>query len=419
MFNLRYYSQISKGAFRSLNANRRRSLLTTLGIVIGVAAVIIINAIGAGAQSLILSQVQNFGSNLIGVLPGKSEDNGPPASVMGVSITTLTLDDADALRNKSNVPHIVAVAPFTRGVGTLSWREQQYDTNFSGTSADYLEVEGGEVAEGRFFSGEEVDGIARVIVLGSTVKEELFGQSEAVGQVVRLKNAGYTVVGVMAERGTVAFQNYDDQIFMPITTMQRLVAGVRHLGLLRAKVDEEANIDQTINDVKATLRERHDITDSSGDSDDFSVRSARDALNILTSITDGLRFFLAAMAALSLLVGGIGIMNIMLIRVVERTREIGLRKAVGARRFDIMSQFLVEAVAITLSGGILGIIIGEVMSFVIALVAQQLDYDWPFAFSLSAIIIAVSVSVAVGLIFGLYPAAKASKLDPIEALRYE
>ncbi len=414
-----YYFELLKGAFRALNATRRRSFLTMLGIVIGVAAVIIIMAIGAGAQALILTQVQSFGSSLVGVLPGKSEKNGPPASVMGVQITTLTLDDAEALRKKSNAPYIVAVAPFTKGVGTLSWKSEKYDTSLSGTSADYIDVEGGEVAEGRFFSTEEVLGVSRVIVLGSTVKEELFGQSEAVGETVRLKGAGFTVIGVMAERGTVAFQDYDDQIFLPITSMQKLVAGVRHLSLLRAKVDSEDHIDQTVADIEATLRERHNIEDTSGETDDFSVRSARDALNILTSITDGLRFFLAAMAALSLLVGGIGIMNIMLIRVVERTREIGLRQAVGARRFDIMAQFLVEAITITFSGGIIGIIVGELVSTAIALIAQQLGYEWPFSFSPLAILLAVTVSIAVGLIFGLYPAAKASKLSPIEALRYE
>lgn len=417
--NLSYYLHLIKDAFRALNASRRRSLLTMLGIIIGVAAVIIIMAIGAGAQSLILSQVQTFGANLVGVLPGKSEKNGPPASVLGVSITTLTYDDARAINEKSNAPYVTAVAPFTKGVGTLSWGDQKYDTSLSGTSAQYLAVEGGEVAEGRFFSEEEENGVARVIVLGSTVKDELFGQSPAVGQTIRLKNAGFTVIGVMKERGTVAFQNYDDQVFLPITTMQKTIAGVRHLGLMRAKVDSDAHVDETVRDIEATLRERHGIEDPSGESDDFSVRSALDALNILKSITDGLRFFLAAMAALSLLVGGIGIMNIMLIRVVERTREIGLRQAVGARRIDIMTQFLIESVAITVSGGVFGIIVGSALSAVIALVARQLGYDWPLGLSLSAIILAVTVSIVVGLVFGLYPAAKASKLDPIEALRYE
>ncbi len=417
--NPKYYLQLFKGAFKALNANRKRSILTMLGRVIGVAAVIIIMAIGAGAQSLILSQVKNFGGSLIGVLPGKSESNGPPASVMGVTITTLTLEDAEALKSASNAPHVVAVAPFTRSVATMEWRDATYEANISGTSYDYIDVEGGSVASGRFFTKDEQAEAAKVVVLGTTVKDELFGQSEAVGQVVRLKGTGYLVIGVMAERGTVAFQNYDDQVFIPVTTVQRLIAGVRHLGLIRLKVDSEENLDQTVLDAEATLRERHDIDDPSGDSDDFSVRNARDALDLLTTITDGLKFFLAAMAALSLLVGGVGIMNIMLIRVVERTREIGLRQAVGARRFDIMAQFLVEAVAITLTGGIGGIIVGQAVAALITVIARQLDYDWPFSFSPLAILLAVSVSVAVGLIFGLYPAAKASRLDPIEALRYE
>ncbi len=408
-----------KGAFSALNASRRRSILTMLGIIIGVAAVIIIMAIGSGAQALILSQFETFGSNLIGVLPGKSEQNGPPAAVFGVTITTLTLDDAIALGQKNNVPHAIAVEPVSQGAGTATWRSESYDTTFFGTSADYIEVEGGELESGRFFSADEVDSTARVVVLGSTVKTELFGQSDAVGQNIRLKNTVLTVIGVMKERGTVAFQNYDDQVILPITTLQKLILGVNHLGFLRVKVDDGANIEQTMIDVTETLRERHGIKDSSGLSDDFTIQSSRDAIETLTTVTSGLSFFLAAMAALSLLVGGIGIMNIMLIRVVERTREIGLRQALGARRFDIMSQFLTEATAITLSGGIIGIVIGELMSVLITLVAQQMGYDWPFSFSLVAIIVAVSVSVAVGLIFGLYPAAKASKLDPIEALRYE
>ncbi len=414
-----YYSNLILGAFRALNATRRRSLLTMLGIIIGVAAVIIIIAIGAGAQALILSQFETFGSNLVGVLPGKSEKNGPPASVFGVAITTLTLDDARALSLKSNVPHAVAVAPFTRGAGSVSWRNQSYDTNFNGTSSEYMAVEGGEVEAGRFFSPDEESANARVVVLGSTVKDELFGQSDAVGQTVRLKNSAFTVIGVMKERGTVAFQNYDDQVLLPVTTMQKLIAGVHHLGLLRMKIDSADTVDQSVEDIERTLRERHGIKDQSGESDDFSVRNARDAIDTIKTVTNALKFFLGAMAALSLLVGGIGIMNIMLIRVVERTREIGLRQALGARRFDIMAQFLTEASAITLTGGVLGIIIGEIFAALIALIARQLGYEWPFSFSISAIMVAVSVSIAVGLLFGLYPAAKASKLDPIEALRYE
>jgi hypothetical protein len=351
-------------------------------------------------------------------------------NVEEVTVVGLNITDADryfaekvhphiSKRERSHIDGDYVLLEKARGAGSVSWREQSYDTNFTGTSADYLTVEGGELEEGRFFTKEEVDGIARVVVLGSTVREEIFGQTNPVGQTVRLKNTTFTVVGLMKERGTVAFQNYDDQILLPVTSMQKLIAGVHHLGLLRLKVDASENIDQTIADVEQTLRERHGITDQSGESDDFSVRSSRDGIEALQTITGGLSFFLAAMAALSLLVGGIGIMNIMLIRVVERTREIGLRQAVGARRFDIMAQFLTEAIAITLSGGVIGIIIGEIVSSVLTLVARQLGYEWPFSFSPLAISLAVCVSMAIGLIFGLYPAAKASKLDPIEALRYE
>ncbi|MEA3463633.1 MAG: ABC transporter permease [Patescibacteria group bacterium] len=403
----------------ALLANKARSFLTMLGIIIGVGAVIVIMAAGAGAQSLILAQVKTLGTNLIGVLPGKSGEKEPPTSAMGIVITTLTYNDALALRKKKNVANIVEVVAYTKGVAAVNWKANTYDTNLSGCTAGYIEVEGGEVERGRFFSEDEERNMARVAVLGSTVEDELFGESEAVGQRIKIKKHTFEVIGVMEERGTVAFQDYDDQIFLPLKTMQKLIAGVNHLGLIRAKVDNQENIDQAIHDVGITLREQHNIADPSGDSDDFTIRNAAQALDMITIITDALRYFLAAMAAISLIVGGIGIMNIMLVNVTERTREIGLRKAVGANNFNILSQFLMEAVAVTLFGGIIGIISGAIISYIISVGAHFLGYDWDFIISFFSISLAVSVSMLVGLIFGLYPAWKASKLEPIEALRYE
>jgi len=406
-------------SFRALLTNKGRSFLTMLGIIIGVAAVIIIMSVGAGAQSLILSQVKSLGSNLVGVLPGKSEDKGPPASVYGVVITTLTYDDAMALRSKNNVPNIVEVVAYTKGVATLSWNGSTYDTNLSGATVGYQAVEGGEVEFGRFFSSDEEKNLSRVAVLGKTAARELFGEQNSIGQRIKINREMFEVIGVMKERGTVAFQNYDDQVFIPIMTMQKIVSGVNHLGLIRAKIDQENNIPQAIKDIEATLRERHDIRDQSGASDDFTVMSAVTALDLLTTITNALKYFLAAVAALSLLVGGIGIMNIMLVSVTERTREIGLRKAVGARAVKIRSQFLLEAIFLTGVGGAIGIIAGALISYLIAVVAHYLDYTWDFIVPLYSLILGLSVSFLVGLFFGIYPASQAAKLDPIEALRHE
>lgn len=408
-----------KSSIKTLLANKARSFLTMLGIIIGVGAVIVIMAVGAGAQSLILAQVKTLGTDLVGVMPGNSGDDGPPTSAMGITITTLTYEDALALKEKRNVPNLVDVVAYTKGVANISWGANSYDTNLSGTTVGYIPVEGGEVEAGRFFNKEEERNLSRVVVLGSTVKKELFGESEAVGQRIKFKKHTFEVIGVMKERGTVAFQDYDDQIFLPIKTMQKIIAGVNHLGLIRAKVDHEDNINKVIDDIKLTLRDQHDIKDQSGDDDDFTVRSAAQALDMITTITDALKYFLAAMGGLSLLVGGVGIMNIMLVSVTERTREIGLRKAVGANNSNILYQFLMEAITVTFLGGIIGIIGGIVVSFIVAVVANALDYDWSFSISLLSIVLGVGVSAGVGVVFGLYPARKASMLEPVEALRYE
>jgi len=418
-FMLERARQSIRMSVTALLSNKARSFLTMLGIIIGVGAVIVIIAVGAGAQSLILNQIESLGTNLIGVIPGGSEEDGLPAALMGIQITTLTYDDAMALKEKKNVPNLVDVVAYTKGVGSVSWKSHSYDTNLSGCTTGYIEVESGVVDKGRFFTKEEERNLSRVVVLGSTVKKELFGDSDAIGRKVKIKKQNLEVIGVMKERGTVAFQDYDDQVFIPIITMQKLIEGVNHLGLLRASIDHEDNTEKAIKDIIMTLRERHDIVDQSGKNDDFTVRSAAEGLEVITTITDALKYFLAAMAAMSLIVGGIGIMNIMLISVTERTREIGLRKAVGANNSNILNQFLLEAITVTIIGGIIGVIGGVALSFLIAKGAQFLGYDWAFKVSLLSIFLAISVSTIVGVVFGIYPARKASKLEPTEALRYE
>lgn len=401
----------------ALLTNKARSFLTMLGIVIGVGAVVMIMSLGAGAQSLIINQIKGLGSNLIGVLPGKSESDSAPASAMGIQITTLVADDVDAIRRQ--VPNIEGAVGYSRGLATVSWGQTSYETNIDGCSADYLKVEGGEVAEGRFFTAEEDRDMAKVAVLGATVKQEIFGDSDAVGRQIKIKKQPFEVIGVMAERGTVAFVNYDDQVHIPLKTAQKLINGANHLSFIRIKANSEDNVDQIMEDTAITLRDQHDIKDQSGQDDDFSIRSMAQALDMIITITDALKYFLIAMAAISLIVGGIGIMNIMLISVNERTREIGLRKAVGANTRNIIWQFLIEASALTLIGGLIGIILGITGSWFVSLIVRRLGYDYQFIISLSSILLAVSVSTLVGLIFGLYPARQASRLKPVEALSYE
>lgn len=402
---------------RNLLARKGRSFLTILGIVIGVAGVIVIVAVGAGAQSLVLGQVTKLGSNLIAVLPGKSNESGPPAQVFGIKVETLVNADADALKDTIRFPHVVAVSGGVRGNGTVVWRNQSVDTTFQGNEASYFNVQNLPLDEGRYFDQTESDGGVGVIVLGASVKEQLFGDQDPIGEVVKIKNVPFRVIGVTQKQGTVAFQNQDDIVFIPLVIAQQELLGIRYLQFIRAKVDTSDNVKPTIDDVKTMLRERHRIY--AGSEDDFSVRDLADAIKLLSSITDALRLFLLAMAAISLVVGGIGIMNIMLVTVNERTREIGLRKAIGATPLAIRNQFLIEAALLTLLGGILGIAFGSGLAYLIALGARFAGYDWAFVISPTSILLAVGVSVLTGIVFGLYPAIKASRLSPIEALRYE
>ncbi len=405
-----------KMVLKGLLARKGRSFLTILGIVIGVAGVIIIIALGAGAQSLVLGQINKLGSNIVGVLPGKSNENGPPAAVFGVQITTLTLADAVAMRDKTRIPHLVAVAPTAQGTGTVTWRNESVDTKYVGTESTYIEVQNVELEDGRFFDARESIG-ANVIVLGYDVKQQLFGDQPAIGEVVKIKSVPFEVIGVSKQQGTVAFQNQDDLVYIPLSIAQQQLLGIRHLQFIRAKVDSSENIPSTMADITQLLRERHNIK---GEADeDFSVRDLADAIKLLTTITDALRLFLVAMAALALVVGGIGIMNIMLVTVAERTREIGLRKAVGATQRAVRNQFLLESSVVTGIGGLLGVVVGIIVSYLIAIGARYAGYDWSFIISPLSIFLALGVSILTGLVFGLYPAFKAARLDPIAALSYE
>ncbi len=405
-----------KNAWEILRRNKIRSFLTMLGIIIGVMSMIVILSVGAGAQSLILNQVKSLGSNLVGVLPGKSDDKGPPVAVFGVVITSLTYEDGKALMN-GEFPAIEAMAAYVRGADLVTWQENKTDTTFVGTNAGYLEVEDTKVAQGRFFSEDEERSLSRVVVIGSDVAKNLFGDNSALGEIIKIKKQNFTVVGVMRSRGVSGFQNQDNQVFVPITTAQKLLLGINHVSFLRVKIARADQVDSAVEYIKNTLRDRHNI--SNADNDDFTVRSTNEGLDVLTSITNALRFFLAAIAAVSLVVGGIGIMNIMLAAVQERTKEIGLRKALGARSSQITLQFLIETIFITFTGGVIGIGLGIIISVATAKIAQSMEYSWDLVISPLSIIVGCGVSVFIGLLFGINPARRASSLSPIEALRYE
>ena len=401
-----------KAALKELSLRKSRSFLTMLGIIIGVAAVISVMAVGASAQKLLLSQVSSLGGNLIGILPGASD--GPPAALFGINVTTLKHEDAQAI---NKLPHIEATCSYVVGRKTATFFNKSKSYDIKGVTDSYIDVENTSVDKGRFFRPEEVTNLANVAVLGSEVVDELFNNSPPIGQRIKVGEMSFEVIGVMKERGTALFQNQNNQIFLPLKTAQKTILGIDHLSFIRTKIDSSQHIDSSIKRIEELLRFRHDIKNPS--KDDFNVQSTAQATEILEEVTKAIEVFLSSVAGISLLVGGIGIMNIMFVSVNERTREIGLRKALGARRKDIVLQFLTESALLTFIGGVIGILMGMGISYLIYIGVQQFGYDWQFIIPPFAILFAVTMATFTGITFGLWPAYRASRLNPIEALKYE
>lgn len=388
--------------------------MTILGIVIGITAIILVMSLGQGAQNLILSQVQGLGSKSVVVIPGRQLD-GPPTSV---GLDSLKQRDLDALRNKYNVPHAAYVIPVVFGSDIATFQNESFRAQFYGSSEEMPVIFDVNPEQGIFFSEEDIKSSASVAVIGSKVNQELFPYENAIGKRIKLKDRSFKVIGVLPSKGAASIINFDDGIIVPYTTAQNYLLGSKHFDRILVDIDSEENLDQSVEDVTRTMRDNHNITDP--EKDDFSIVNQAELAESIGVITSALTYFLAAVAAISLLVGGIGIMNIMLVSVTERTREIGLRKAVGATTKNILVQFLFESVVLTMVGGIIGIILGGVGSYLISLLLSNVfNLDWQFVFPVSAAILGITVSAGVGLLFGVYPARQAARKSPIEALRYE
>lgn len=405
-----------KIALSSLRANKLRTILTMLGIIIGVASVVALMAIGNGAQVAITSQISSIGSNLLTVFPGQQRRGpGPAAQSQG-----LTLADAEALIKPGALPAAVTVAPIYQNGAQVVAGANNTQSSVVGVTTSYFSVRNLRVARGQIFSESQVDGMRAVAVLGGNVAEDLFGLATPVGKTIRIKGQTFQVIGVLEKKGGSGFGSVDDQLFVPLGVAQRKLFGARaadtaspRISSVSIQVADAKQIDAVSAAIGAIMRRQHRLK-ADGSGDDFSVFNQADVLSSLNQITSVLTAFLGAIAGISLLVGGIGVMNIMLVSVTERTKEIGLRKAVGARRRDILQQFLTEALMVSLLGGIIGLLLGILISFGVSLTGLITPVVTP-----SAMLLALGFSMAVGLFFGIYPARRAARLRPIEALRYD
>jgi putative ABC transport system permease protein len=403
-----YVIESFKIALRSLRANKMRSALTMLGVIIGVGAVITMISIAQGAKEQAIENIRSLGTNILTIFPGQQRV-GMVRAGMGTS-QTLKFEDAQAIAKE--IPYVTRVAPEVTRMAQVKYQNQNTNTRIVGTSPDYPLVRNFRVEEGDFFTDRDVRAMRKVCVIGKTTASNLFGNSSPINKVIKINGINFRVIGLMASKGAAMFGDPDDQIFIPITTMMKKVYQIERVNMIGVEVADRKLMEVASAEIESLLRRRHKIGQNS--ESDFVIRSQEEIIETAESVSKVFTMLLGGIASVSLIVGGIGIMNIMLVSVTERTREIGIRKAVGARRRDILVQFLIEALALSLIGGVIGILLGVIGSKVVGGIA-----GWRTAVSIQSIIIAFSFAAAVGIFFGIYPARKASSLDPAEALRYE